>query len=242
MSKFVTMIGHKDAPHLNPPVMSAEKREELFADMLPHEREARETGRPSLGKGAIYPVPERKIFIDPIPIPEHWERGYAMDPGWNVTAALGGARNPDTGRTYITDEYYGERDQPIIHTHGIKAMLPWERLTGCIDPAAEGAAQKDGTKLKDEYEDLGLHLMLANNAVAAGLRHVLKMMQGGELYVFNTLPFFLEEFRLYRRNEKGKIVKELDHLMDCLRYLLNTPGAFQARPIRRSRSAPGGEW
>ncbi len=236
------MIGHKDAPHLNPPVMSAEKREELFEDMLPHEREARETGKPSLGKGAIYPVPERKIFIDPIPIPDHWLQGYAMDPGWNVTAALLGARDPDTGRTYLTAEYYGERDQPIIHSHGIKAMLPWEKLVGCIDPASEGANPRDGVKTREDYEDLGLELMPAINAVHAGLRHVLTLYQGGELYVFNTLPFFLEEFRLYRRNKEGKIVKENDHLMDCKRYLLNTPGAFQPRPIQRSRSIRGGEW
>ena len=236
------MIGHNDAPHLNPPVMSEEERETLFEDMLPHERQARETGRPSLGKGAIYPVPESKIFIPPFKIPEHWLQGYAMDPGWNVTAALLGAEDPDTGQKYITAEYYGERDQPIIHSHGIKAMLPWPKLLGCIDPAAEGANQKDGTKLKDEYEGLGLDLMLATNAVAAGLRHVLTLMQGGELKIFNTLPYFLEEFRLYRRNDKGKIVKENDHLMDCLRYLLNTPGAFQQRPIRRSRSIRGGEW
>ena len=30
----------------------------------------------------------------------------------------------------------------------------------------------------------------------------------------------MEEFRLYRRNEKGKIVKVNDHLCDCLRYLI----------------------
>lgn len=236
------MIGHKDAPHLNPPNLSEEAREELFADMLPHERQARETGRPSLGAGAIYPVPEDQLFVDPFPIPEHWLYGYAMDPGWKVTAALLGVEDPDTGRRYMVGEYYGQRDQPIIHTHGIKAMLPWPKLIGCIDPAAEGANQKDGTKLKDEYEDLGLELMLATNAVAAGLRHNLTLMQGGELKVFNTLPYFTKEFRLYRRDAKGKIVKQNDHLMDCFRYLNNTPGAFQPRPIPRNRKYRGGEW
>lgn len=237
------MIGHKDAPHLNPPVITVEEREELFADMLPHERIARETGRPSLGSGAIYPIPEDKLFIEPFTIPEHWEQGFAMDPGWNVTAALLGARNPDTDQIYITGEYYGQRDQPIIHAHGIKSMLPWDSMYGCIDPAAEGAQQKDGTKLKDEYEDLGLELILATNAVAAGLRHCLIGMEGGTLKVFNTLLYFQKEFRLYRRNDKGKIVKENDHLMDCLRYLLNTPDAFQARPLpRRGRPARRGEW
>jgi len=244
VSKYVDMIGHDDAPHLNPPNLTVEEREELFADMLPHERIARETGRPSLGAGAIYPVPEDKILIDPFVIPDHYEMGYAIDPGWNVTAALLGARNTETDQVYIVAEYYGQRDEPIIHSHGIKAMLPWNRLVGAIDPAAEGANQKDGSKLKVEYEDLGLELMYANNAVAAGLRHNLVGLSGGTVKVFNTLLYFQKEFRLYRRNEKGKIIKQNDHLMDCFRYLLNTPGAFQPRPIQRNtrRRRSGGEW
>lgn len=243
MSKYVDMIGHDDAPHLNPPNISVEEREELFADMLPHERIARETGRPSLGSGAIYPIPEDKLFITPFIIPDHYDMGWAMDPGWNVTAALLGARNTETDQIYLVAEYYGMRDEPIIHSHGIKAMLPWDKIVGCIDPAAEGAAQKDGSKLKSEYEDLHLELMYANNAVAAGLRHNLVGMTGGTVKVFNTLLYFQKEFRLYRRDIKGKIVKQNDHLMDCFRYLLNTPGAFQQRPIQRSRRRrPGGEW
>lgn len=242
MSKWVTMIGHDDAPHLNPPNMTVAEREELFADMLPHERQARETGRPSLGAGAIYPVAEDSIFVPPFAIPEHWLQGYAMDPGWRVTAALLGAKDPDTHVTYLTGEYYGKRDQPIIHAHGIKAMLPWPELIGCIDPAAEGSNQKDGTKLREEYEDLGLVLQRAENAVSAGLRRCLRLMQGGELKVFSTLTYFKQEFRLYRRDKKGKIVKKNDHLMDTMRYLLNTAEAFQPRPMPRERRIRGGEW
>ena len=90
--------------------------------------------------------------------------------------------------------------------------------------------------------DLGLELGKANNAVHAGLRRCLVLMQGGQLKVFDTLVYFKTELRLYRRDEKGKIVKSNDHLMDCMRYLLNTDGAFHARPIDRARRHGGGEW
>lgn len=244
MSKYVTMIGQDDAPHLNPPSITVEEREELFAGMTEGERQARETGRPALGAGAIYPIREDILFIDPIPIPDWWEFAYALDPGWNVTAGLVCARNPDTDQHYLVAEYYGIRDQPVVHALGIKTILPWPELIGCIDPSGDNVGnQKDGTKMKEEYEDQGLILQKANNAVHSGLRHCLILMQTGLLKVFNTLPYFKKEFRLYRRDVKGKIVKQNDHLLDDMRYLLNTDGAFQTRPIDQpGRRAGGGEW
>jgi hypothetical protein len=176
-------------------------------------------------------------------VPDHWEFGYALDPGWNYTAALLGARNPDTDQYYLVAEFYGQQDKPIEHSRGIKAMLPWPKLVGCIDPAGDNVGNmKDGTKMKDEYEDLGLELQKANNAVHAGLRRVLVLMQGGQLKIFRTLVYTLKELRLYRRDVKGKIVKENDHLMDDMRYLLNTDSAFQTRPIKTNNHTSRGEW
>lgn len=247
MSKYVDMIGWDDAPHLCPPNISPEELDELEADMQPHQRDARRKGKPSLGAGAIYPIAEELLFIDPIPIPDHWERAWSIDPGWRTTAALVGAYDPDAERYYLTEEYYGHEDLPVVHSHGIKAMLPWASLEGAIDPSGDNVGnQKDGAKMKAEYEDLGLRLVKANNAVHAGLRHVLILKQTGRLKVFNTLTYYRTEHRLYRRDEKGKIAVDepkKDHLMDCERYLLNTSGLFRPKPIERaSRPRRHGEW
>ena len=43
-------------------------------------------------------------------------------------------------------------------------------------------------------------------------------MSSGRLKVFASLNNWKAEYRLYRRDEKGKIVKEGDHLMDAMRY------------------------
>ena len=242
MTKYVDMIGWDDCPHLREPNISKDELDEFERRMLPHQRQARRTGRPSLGAGAIYPIDEDLIFVDPFKVPNYWEWGWAMDPGWKITAALLGARDPDTDTIYLTHEHYQGSQSPIEHAHSIKRMLPWPDLEGAIDPAADQSNQKDGTKLKEEYEELGLHLIKAVNQVNAGLFHVLTLMEGGGLKVFNTLQHWRKEFRLYRRDEKGKIVKKNDHLMDCIRYLTMTPGLFVTRPIQRARRAHRGEW
>lgn len=37
--------------------------------------------------------------------------------------------------------------------------------------------------------------------------------------MFKTLQNWLSEYRLYRRDDKGHVVKQNDHLMDAIRYL-----------------------
>lgn len=238
--KYVDMIAWADVPHLRPPIITQEELDSLEASILPHQRQARRSGRPSLGAGAIYPVDESDLLVDPFKLPDYWPRAYALDPGWRKTACLWGAHDEDNDTFYLTHEYYVGEQQPIIHAHAIRSVGKW--ITGAIDPAADASAQRDGEHMLDEYEELGLELVHANNAVASGLLHVLTLMQGGQLKVFNTLTSWVTELRLYRRDEKGKIVKVNDHLMDTMRYLLNTPGIWTTPPAPASSAPAKGEW
>ena len=46
------------------------------------------------------------------------------------------------------------------------------------------------------------------------------MLSTNRLKVFGSLVNWFSEFRIYRRDENGQIVKDKDHLMDCTRYLI----------------------
>lgn len=242
--KYVDMIGWDDCPHLRPPVISQEERDNLEARLQPHQREARKRGKPSLGAGAIYPVPEEDIFVAPFAIPDYWPRAYALDVGWKRTACLWAAMDPEPEKPvfYLYHEYYRSEAEPIVHGAAIKAVGEW--ITGAIDPASRGRSQFDGKKLIDGYRGTGLNLVMANNAVEAGLNHNLTLLQTGRVKAFNTLGHFKTEYRLYRRDEKGKIVKENDHLMDDFRYLLNTANIFKTKAINEAHNAARGrgEW
>lgn len=210
-SKFVVMATWDDVPHL-----SDAAKGELWESIPPFQRDARSKGVPQLGAGAIYPVPESDILVADFEIPAHWPRAYGMDVGWNRTAALWGAEDKENGITYIYSEYYRGQAEPIVHAESIKARGAW--MSGAIDPASRGRAQKDGTQLMQQYTDLGLTLFPAKNGVESGIYAVWQRLSTGRLKVFNSLSNFKSEYRLYRRDEKGRIVKENDHLMDALRY------------------------
>jgi hypothetical protein len=93
-------------------------------------------------------------------------------------------------------------------------------MQGAVDPAARGRGQKDGEQLLQNYIDLGLQLTKAENGVEAGLFDVWERLSTGRLKVFRTLQSWFAEYRLYRRDEKGAVVKKDDHLMDATRYFV----------------------
>jgi hypothetical protein len=213
MSRFMVNATWDDAPHL-----TERQKEELKGSYPPYQRDARTKGIPQLGSGAIYPVGESEVLVDPFEIPAYWPRGYALDVGWNRTAALLAAHDREADCIYLTAEYYRSQAEPSVHAAGIRAWGDW--LPGVVDPAARGRSQKDGEALLTQYRDLGLILTPANNAVESGLYECWQRLSTGRLKIFKTLQNWLAEYRLYRRDMKGAIVKENDHLMDAMRYLI----------------------
>ncbi len=213
MSKLVVTATWDDAPHL-----TAEQKSELWASIPPYQRDARSKGIPQLGSGAIYPVPETDILVKPFDLPLFWPRAYGLDVGWNRTAAIWGAHDRDTDTVYLYQEHYRGQAEPSVHAAAIKARGDW--MQGVIDPASRGRGQRDGEQLLQNYIDLGLLVSKAENGVEAGLFDVWQRLSTGRLRVFSTLQNWLSEYRLYRRDEKGQVVKTNDHLMDATRYLV----------------------
>ena len=209
-SKYLVQATWDDVPHL-----SKEQKDKLWASIPEFQRDARAKGIPVLGAGAIYPVDEETLIVNDFPIPDHWPRWYGMDVGWNWTAAVFFAEDRDTGTTYIWSVYKAGKAEPIIHSEAVKARGAW--LKGAIDYA--GTNQTDGSRVMEVYQQCGLNVDKANKSVEAGIYTVWQAKTLNKLKVFKSCSGqYLDEQRLYRRDAKGKIVKENDHIMDAERY------------------------
>lgn len=214
-SRYTVNATWDDVPHLD-----EKTKAELLESTPPHLRDARTKGIPALGAGAIYPVPLSEVECKPFAIPAFWPRAYALDVGWNKTAAVWGARDPSDDTIYLYAEHYRGQEVPAVHAEAIKARGRW--IKGAIDPAARGRQQSDGTKLIETYRALDLNLVEAVNEVEAGLYEVWQRLTTGRLRIFATLQNLKAEYQMYRRDEHGKIIKAHDHLMDAKRYLIMT--------------------
>ena len=231
MSKACIFVEWEDVPHL-----PKETKEAILSSIPAWQRDSRTKGVPQLGAGAIYQVPESDIVVTGFEIPKHWPRCFGMDVGWNRTAALWGAYDRETSTLYVYDEYYRGQAEPSVHAAAISNRGKW--VPGVIDPASRGRMQSDGTQLLSLYQNLGLDIEVADNAREAGIYQVWERLSQGRLKVFRGCSNTLSEYRLYRRDEKGLIVKKNDHLMDALRYMVMSG-------IERAKTEPsltGKQW
>jgi hypothetical protein len=113
---------------------------------------------------------------------------------------------------------YEKHKQPHEYARQIKLRGDW--IPGVVDSASNNSNQHDGSKIYDLLIAEGLKLEFPDKAVEAGIYKVWEALSNGKLKIFKPLNNFKSEYILYRRDEKGRIVKEKDHLMDCLRYLM----------------------
>ena len=228
MSRYVVTATWDDAPHL-----TVAQREELWNSIPPYQRDARAKGIPQLGSGAIYQVSEEDVVVPDFEIPAHWPRAFGMDTGWDWTAAVWGAWDRDVDTVYVYSVYKRGQAEPAVHAQAVLARGGWIRGVG--DAAAINAL--DGRSFLDIYRGLGLDVDLPDKAVEAGIQRVWERLSAGKLKVFASCGAWRDEYRLYRRDDKGKIVKADDHLMDATRYLC-VSGLDRARTHVPKRTGP----
>lgn len=209
-----------DALHYTP-----EERAKIIASYPPHEREARTKGVPSMGSGRIFPVPEEDIVCEPFNIPAVWPQIIGVDFGWDHPfAAVRCAWDRDADTFYVIGEYRQSQATPIIHAASIRPWGDWIPISWPHDGLQHDKGS--GEQLATQYRAQGLR-MLPNRAtfvdgthgVEAGVSDMLQRMQTGRWKVFNTCRAWIEEFRIYHRDD-GKIVKERDDLISASRYAL----------------------
>jgi phage terminase large subunit-like protein len=218
--RAVTTMTIDDADHYTP-----EQRQKIIDSYPAHEREARTKGVPAMGSGRIFPVTEESITCDPFDIPKTWAQIGGMDFGWDHPfGAVCIAWDRDADVIYVTKEYREREATPIIHAAAIRPWGKWLPWAWPHDGLQHDKGSGEQLKAQYEAQELNMHHERATfddgtNGVEAGVSDMLQRMQTGRWKVFKTCRTWLEEFRLYHR-EDGKIVKERDDVLSASRYAL----------------------
>lgn len=208
-SKILVNCTWDDVPHLD-----EDWKRKTEAATPAYLRDARKRGLPTSGIGRVYPVEEDEFVIKPIPLAGHWRRCFGFDGGWHNTAAVWIAYDRDLDTAYIYSEYK-RGEQPIdVHAMALRARGDW--IPGRGDAAAREGHSND--TVLSLYKARGVRLALTDKSVDAGIAAVMSRLSTGKLKVFSTCQKWLEEYRGYSYDDKQKVVKVNDHLMDATRF------------------------
>lgn len=232
---YVKNVGWNDAPHLDPVEM-----ERLKASYPEHERETRVSGMPLMGSGAVFPISDDAIVIDPVPIQPHWRRINGIDfgidhPGAGAFCAL----DPDgEGTFYVYDIYRASNQTAVYHAAAMKKHGTW---IPCAWPHDGLNRDKgSGIAIKDQYRAHGLYMLREHAhqvheggkdvSVNAALDQMLEWMRTGRFKVFRHCQQWFEEKRMYHRKD-GVLVKKQDDILSASRY------AFMMRRLAAIQSS-----
>lgn len=258
-AQFFMKKGWNDAPHITP-----EKRERMLAQYPEHQRKMRTEGEPMLGTGRIYDVADELILCKPVAIPDHWFVLDGMDFGWDhPQAQIQLAHDRDNDIIYVTRAWKQSRVSANDAWGAVKDWAADIPTAWPHDGLQNEKGRDDATQQKEHYSKAGFKMlpqmatwpdvpdgkggtMSGGNSVEQGLYEIRDRMMKGKFKVFEGLHEVMDEVRQYHRDEKGKIVKVRDDLLDAIRYAYmmrrfavrygdrnNKPVRVMPQPIKR---------
>lgn len=214
-------IGWNDAPH-----MTEEKKARLLAQYPEYQRKMRSEGEPMLGHGRIYDIADDFVMCDPFEIPDFWSVIVGMDFGWDHPQAFVKlAYDPDNDIVYETNSW---KQAKVSANDAWGATNSWTKDMPVAWPAdgfqhekgKDVAMQQKENWLKAGFKLLHEHATWAKGGVSVenGLYEIANRQRKGTWKIFKGQPDAMAEHRQYHRDDKGKIVKVMDDILDAKRY------------------------
>lgn len=230
-SQFFMKKGWDDAPH-----MTEEKRERMLAAYPAHQRDMRTKGEPMLGHGRIYDIADEFITCEPFPIPDHWFIINGMDFGWDHPQAhIQLVEDRDAGAFYVVKSYKAVKVSANDAWGAVKSWAANIPVAWPHDGLQHEKGRDDAVQQKVHYQKAGFKMLpnmatwpevadgkggmkTGGNSVENGLYEIGDLMRKGLFKIFNGQPDVMDEIRQYHRDDKGKVVKVRDDLLDAIRY------------------------
>ena len=173
-----------------------------------------------LAEGLVYDFGEDNITDE---IPEHGEYYMSIDYGTQNPFSCGLWCVVGDNATRIAEYYYCGRNEQMQKTD--------EEYCDEVEKLAKGYKVKrvvvdpSAASFIVSLRKRGFYVTKANNDVLDGIRRVSGYLKNGKLKIHRSCGHTIEEFGLYRWDDKSgedKVIKENDHCADDVRYFVNT--------------------
>lgn len=235
-SEHVTVI--TGSIHDNP-LLNEDERERALGEFEEGDirRRSREFGEfVEFGSNLLYPDFDRCGVAPPsLKHVQQLEIVVGIDPGIRNTAIVWGGFDSENA-ALIFDEALLQSKVPKDYAASIRQTaqewgIPLDRIQFVIDPSARNRSLVDAQNVQSVLAAEGIYCSSGFNAVEAGIQQVRNRLATEGLYVSRKCVGLFDEADDYRTDARDDgefhVVKENDHRLDALRYLLTARLWFQ---------------
>lgn len=216
-----------DVPHL-----TEQEKEAMAGIISPDELEARRNGVPSDGMGLIFSFDwpnvlikgeQEKDILQNITSPRYI-KFTSLDFGFNYPAVSYYIIDKMTKKKYMTQSFK-------FNNRGIEWVLDWMKqyvhiygVNLIVDHAGNQRSQVDGKRLINDFVvPAGFRPILSVKGVDSNITNARNELKNETMFFLeSTNEQFFDEIHEYKRDIKGRIVKEDDHIIDTWLYFLST--------------------
>ncbi len=238
-----------DADHI---MEDDDYRELLQGSYKEQEYDKRVLGKPEMGTGIIFPIPDERLSYEPGElgeIPQYWPRIAAIDLGYDHPfAAVWMAWDRDTDTIYLYD-CFKERGMLLpVMADVMKRHSSWIPVAWPHDVAEHD--RQSGKRIADTFrEDYQINMLPepftnppgpgedegeGGRGVETGLWNMHAAMEEGRFRVAKHLKDWFREKGLYHRKD-GKVVRKFDDLMSASRYAYQSLRFADVQPVTTQR-------
>lgn len=221
--QHLTQVTWDDCPHLTPEI-----QKQILASIPEWQHDMRMKGIPFMGSGAVFKVPESRLKVARFDIPAHFTWLAGIDFGIDhPTAWAKCAYDRENDVVYLVSCYRKSGEMIAEHARYIRGAS--QGFIETVYPHDGDAREKgSGKTLAEMYRDANVKMVRRfhncdrekTNFVEPGLQVMDERMRTDRFKVFDVPENepFLQEYRRYHRDEKGKLVKVDDDTIDAVRY------------------------
>lgn len=212
------------------PALSEEKKALLRANKTYEEIQLIEFGKRIVGRSSVFQIPE-ELFIKPaheIILQTTWRYINGFDVGLNdATAIVYIAIDEDKDIIYIYDVYKVNNLRPSEHVNRLLTMSKNINIPHMIDKSANnrmiGETKYDIDTVAKQYRHYGVNVILSEDKLLKDLKmstigEFHERAYNGKIIISDACKPLIEEMRRYRRDDKGRIIKNNDHAIDAMFY------------------------
>lgn len=155
--------------------------------------------------GGVFGISERSIMVEPfdLKLTEKWPKMFALSSTWNEFAAVWITRQPQTGQHYLYFEYSVPPGDPARHATEIVKQGDW--IHGVMLAEEQGRDQKDGFAMAAKYSKMGFKIDTIRHVQDTMILEAKEALSSGKLKVFSNLGRFFDQYRMFRRDDKGRL-------------------------------------